>query len=152
MDKGLEIIVTKAQLSKDGQKLELPIPEDKKQEPASEDLDALLDDFQKEEQEVNQEEKEQKLQFVLRFDDFEDVISLSKLNVNGSKTTLYSFENRYYLYVDFYNLTDEEVENQLSILLEYASESSISIHRLEEYGKLVVSEHALETIKKHFAS
>lgn len=47
LDKGLEIIVTKAQLSKDGQKLELPIPEDKKQEPASEDLDALLDDFQK---------------------------------------------------------------------------------------------------------
>lgn len=29
LDKGLEIIVTKAQLSKDGQKLELPIPEDK---------------------------------------------------------------------------------------------------------------------------
>ncbi|MFP9036007.1 adaptor protein MecA, partial [Enterococcus faecalis] len=83
--------------------------EDKKQEPASEDLDALLDDFQKEEQAVNQEEKEQKLQFVLRFGDFEDVISLSKLNVNGSKTTLYSFENRYYLYVDFCNMTDEEV-------------------------------------------
>lgn len=152
LDKGLEIIVTKAQLSKDGQKLELPIPEDKKQEPASEDLDALLDDFQKEEQAVNQEEKEQKLQFVLRFGDFEDVISLSKLNVNGSKTTLYSFENRYYLYVDFCNMTDEEVENQLSILLEYATESSISIHRLEEYGKLIISEHALETIKKHFAS
>ena len=30
LDKGLEIVVTKAQLSKDGQKLELPIPEDKK--------------------------------------------------------------------------------------------------------------------------
>ncbi|MGF7533712.1 adaptor protein MecA [Bacillus mexicanus] len=152
LDKGLEIIVTKAQLSKDGQKLELPIPEDKKQEPASEDLNALLDDFQKEEQDVNQEEKEQQLQFVLRFDDFEDVISLSKLNVNGSKTTLCSFENRYYLYVDFCDMIDEEVENQLSILLEYADESSISIHRLEEYGKLIISEHALETIKKHFAS
>lgn len=107
----------------------------------------MLDDFQKEEQAVNQEEKEQKLQFVLRFGDFEDVISLSNLNVNGSKTTLYSFENRYYLYVDFGNMTDEEVENQLSILLEYANESSISIHRLEEYGKLIISEHALETIK-----
>src|SRR5690606_26860994 len=29
LDKGLEVIVTKAQLSKDGQKLELPIPTDK---------------------------------------------------------------------------------------------------------------------------
>ncbi|MDF4189445.1 adaptor protein MecA, partial [Ligilactobacillus salivarius] len=152
LDKGLEIIVTKAQLSKDGQKLELPIPEDKKQEPASEDLDALLDDFQKEEQAVNQEEKEQKLQFVLRFGDFEDVISLSNLNVNGSKTTLYSFDNRYYLYVAFCNMTDEEVETQLSILLAYTNESSISIHLLEESDQLILSEHALEPIKKHFAS
>ena len=152
LDKGLEIIVTKAQLSKDGQKLELPIPEDKKQEPASEDLDALLDDFQKEEQAVNQEEKEQKIKFVLLFGYFEYFISISNFIVNGRKTTLYSFENRYYLYVDFCNMTDEEVENQLSILLEYANESSISIHRLEEYGKLIISEHALETIKKHFAS
>lgn len=152
LDKGLEIIVTKAQLSKDGQKLELPIPEDKKQEPADENLDALLDDFQKEEQAENREEKEQKLQFTLRFDDFEDLISLSKLNLNGIKTTLYSFEDRYYLYADFYEQTDEEVENQLSILLEYAQESSVSIHRLEEYGKLVIADHALYTIKKHFAS
>ncbi|AKL83896.1 adaptor protein MecA [Bacillus atrophaeus] len=152
LDKGLEIIVTKAQLSKDGQKLELPIPEDKKQEQADENLDALLDDFQKEEQADNQEEKEQKLQFVLRFDDFEDLISLSNLNVNGSKTTLYSFENRYYLYVDFQEMSDEEVENQLSILLEYTYESSISIHRIEEYGKLIISEDVLDTIKKHFAS
>ncbi|MFP3393890.1 adaptor protein MecA, partial [Brevibacillus sp. SIMBA_076] len=89
-----EIIVTKAQLSKDGQKLELPIPEDKKQEPADENLDALLDDFQKEEQAESREDKEQKLQFTLRFDDFEDLISLSKLNLNGIKTTLYSFEDR----------------------------------------------------------
>ncbi|MGZ9792494.1 adaptor protein MecA [Bacillus atrophaeus] len=152
LDKGLEIIVTKAQLSKDGQKLELPIPEDKKQEQADENLDALLDDFQKEEQADNQEEKEQKLQFVLRFDDFEDLISLSNLNVNGSKTMLYSFENRYYLYVDFQEMSDEEVENQLSILLEYTYESSISIHRIEEYGKLIISEDVLDTIKKHFAS
>ncbi|MCY8526734.1 adaptor protein MecA [Bacillus atrophaeus] len=152
LDKGLEIIVTKAQLSKDGQKLELPIPEDKKQEQADENLDALLDDFQKEEQADNQEEKEQKLQFVLRFDDFEDLISLSNLKVNGSKTTLYSFENRYYLYVDFQEMSDEEVENQLSILLEYTYESSISIHRIEEYGKLIISEDVLNTIKKHFAS
>lgn len=133
-------------MSKDGQKLELPIPEDKKQHVAEESLDALLDDFQKEEQ-----AEEQKLQFVLKFDDFEDLISLSKMSVSGCQTTLYSHENRYYLFVDFNELPDEEVENQLSILLEYASESKMTIHMLKEYGKLIAADHALHTIKKHFA-
>ena len=146
LDKGLEIIVTRAQLSKDGQKLELPIPEDKKQHVAEESLDALLDDFQKEEQ-----AEEQKLQFVLKFDDFEDLISLSKMSISGCQTTLYSHENRYYLIVDFSELPDEEVENQLSILLEYASESKMTIHMLKEYGTLIAADHALHTIKKHFA-
>ncbi|MCG8399158.1 adaptor protein MecA, partial [Bacillus atrophaeus] len=90
LDKGLEIIVTRAQLSKEGQKLELPIPEDKKQDAAEESLDALLEDFQKEEAEA------QKLQFVLKFADFEDLISLSKMTISGCQTTLYSHENRYY--------------------------------------------------------
>ncbi|MDA1475910.1 adaptor protein MecA [Bacillus changyiensis] len=145
LDKGLEIIVTRAQLSKDGQKLELPIPEDKKQD-TEETLDALLEDFRNEEQ-----EEEQKLQFVLKFADFEDLILLSKMSVSGCQTTLYSHDNRYYLFVDFEELPDEEVENQLSILLEYASESKMTIHMLNEYGTLIVADDALHTIKKHFA-
>ncbi|KKB73344.1 MULTISPECIES: adaptor protein MecA [Bacillus] len=146
LDKGLEIIVTKAQLSKDGQKLELPIPEDKKHDPAEETLDALLEDFHKEEQ-----TEEQKLQFVLRFNDFEDVISLSKVTISGCQTSLYTHENRYYLFVDFNEMPDEEIENQLSILLEYASESKMTIHMLKEYGTLITADHALDTINKYFS-
>ena len=73
------------------------------------------------------------------------------MSVSGCQTTLYSHENRYYLFVDFNELPDEEVENQLSILLEYASESKMTIHMLKEYGKLIAADHALHTIKKHFA-
>ncbi|ATH95069.1 adapter protein MecA [Bacillus glycinifermentans] len=146
LDKGLEIIVTKAQLSKDGQKLELPIPEDKKHDPAEETLDALLEDFHKEEQ-----TEEQKLQFVLRFNDFEDVISLSKVTISGCQTSLYTHENRYYLFVDFNEMPDKEIENQLSILLEYASESKMTIHMLKEYGTLITADHALDTINKYFS-
>ena len=69
------------------------------------------------------------------------------MSVSGCQTTLYSHENRYYLFVDFNELPDEEVENQLSILLEYASESKMTIHMLKEYGKLIAADHALHTIK-----
>lgn len=66
LDKGLEIVVTKAQLSKDGQKLELPIPEDKKDQTDEESLDALLDDFQKEEQDQeDHNEKDKNFNFNL---------------------------------------------------------------------------------------
>ncbi|MCM3365242.1 adaptor protein MecA [Bacillus safensis] len=155
LDKGLEIVVTKAQLSKDGQKLELPIPEDKKDQTDEESLDALLDDFHKEEQDQedhNEKDKKLQLQFVLKMDDFEDLIALSQLNIQDFTTSLYSFENRYYLYVDFHeDLSDEQVENKLSILLEYAHESVVSIYRLKEYGQLIIEGNALETIQQHFS-
>ncbi len=44
LDKGLEILVTRAQVSKDGQRFELPIPEDKLKElPVDERIEELLD-------------------------------------------------------------------------------------------------------------
>lgn len=36
------------------------------------------------------------------------------------------------------------------IILEYGEESTLTIHRLSEYGKQVVKERALETIRNHF--
>ena len=86
-------------------------------------------------------------------DDFEDLIALSQLNMQDFTTSLYSFENRYYLYVDFHeDLSDEQVENKLSILLEYAHESVVSIYRLKEYGQLIIEGNALETIQQHFVT
>ena len=44
LDKGLEILVTKAQISKDGQKFELPIPNEKlKDFPVDDKIEDLLD-------------------------------------------------------------------------------------------------------------
>ncbi|ALC80741.1 MULTISPECIES: adaptor protein MecA [Bacillus] len=151
LDKGLEVIVTRAQLSKDGQKLELPIPEDKKYSQEAEQLNSLLNDLDNEEKPDEIENEETKLQFVLKFADFEDLVSLAKHQFSGCKTTLYSLENTYYLYIDFEQLSDHEVEDQLSLFLEFGSESNATIHRLEEYGTLITAEHALHTIKKHFS-
>ncbi|MCD7034978.1 adaptor protein MecA [Metabacillus sp. GX 13764] len=149
LDKGLEIIVTRAQLSKDGQKLELPIPEDGTEE----DIESLVDqDYPKASSgSKDQKEEEIQLKFVIRFDDFEDLVSLSKTNTGSYENRLYAMDNTYYLYAEFDEQTDDEIENALSILLEYGHESKVSIHRLEEYGKEVMGELALYTIRKHFS-
>ncbi|HZG70514.1 MAG TPA: adaptor protein MecA [Chondromyces sp.] len=152
LDKGLEILVTKAHLSKDGQKFELPIPEDKLKElPMDEKLEELLDEHFHLSSQGQAEETP--LEFMLAFRDFEDLISLSKrTDLDDLVTSLHSFENRYYLYVKFPEeiFSEEEIENTLSILLEYAHESSFTIHRLEEYGKTIMKDNVFQTVRQYF--
>ncbi|MDR4458804.1 adaptor protein MecA, partial [Bacillus tropicus] len=95
-----EVHVTKAELSKAGQKLELPIGVDKIIElPQDEGIESLI------QQELVEEVEEQAgtnlnedgtSAFLIKFNDFEDVISLShRLIFEDIKDQLYSFENRY---------------------------------------------------------
>ncbi|MFK2825810.1 adaptor protein MecA [Bacillus sp. B190/17] len=153
LDKGLEILVTQANLTKDGQRIELPLPEDKYQDfPVDDRLEELLDEQFHENEEEN-EMKEPILDFVLSFNDFEDLIQLSKrTDLDELSTQLYSYNNRYYLFVEFPEdmFDEEEVENALSILLEYANESGSTIHRLQEYGKCVMEDDVFQTVRKHF--
>ena len=102
LDKGLEIMVTKAQLSKDGQKLELSLgDETMKDIPVDEKIESLLDkhfQVKPDAEEQDAVELETNLfEFTIKFHDFEDVISLSKVNgLHGFKSSLYFFENKYY--------------------------------------------------------
>jgi adapter protein MecA 1/2 len=157
LDKGLEVIVTKAQVSKDGQKLELQISDDKLKElPIDENIETLMEhhfnkpDDSKDDQ---MEDFEQQLQFVFKFNDLENLISLSKYPLSAEMTNhLYSLDQNYFLYIEFDDeVIDEEIENTLSIILEYGLESKVTIHRLEEYGNVIAKDHALNVIKKHFS-
>lgn len=152
LDKGLEILVTQANLTKDGQRIELPLPGDKYREfPVDDRLEELLDEhFQASE---DDEAKEPMLEFMLSFNDFEDLIQLSKRTaLDELSTQLYAYNNRYYLFVEFpeETLDEEKVENTLSFLLEYTDESGITIHRLQEYGKCVMESNVFETVRKYF--
>ncbi|WP_077211880.1 adaptor protein MecA [Bacillus dakarensis] len=152
LDKGLEILVTKAQVSKDGQKFELPIPENKlKDLPVDDRIEELLD------QHFNPQDEDSyydsSLEFLIAFKDFEDLISLANRRILDSlNTKLYSFEGKYYLYVEFPEDTfeEEEIDNSLSMLLEYGHETHLTIHRVEEYGKLILSEDVFEELRKYF--
>ena len=152
LDKGLEILVTQAQLTKDGQKFELPIPENKQKDtPVDERIENMLD--QHFNHDMEELELEEDLDFLLTFNDFEDILSLSKrVGLDTITTKLYSFENKYYLYVEFPEelFSEDEIDDTLSILLEYGQETQLTIYRLEEYGKLIIDGHVFEQLRSYF--
>jgi len=157
LDKGLEVLVTKAQLSKDGQKFELPVPNDKiKDIPVDDKIEELLDQHfnpvPTEDDEFFVEEET--LEFLLVFKDFEDVISLSnRVEMADLVTKLYHFEGKYYLYTEFPDdsYEEDEIDDMLSILLEYGYETQLTIHRIQEYGKEIIQGNVFEEIRKHFS-
>jgi len=156
LEKGLEVLVTKAQLSRDGSKLELPLPEDKlKDFPVDEKIEELLDQhFQVgKTQETSEEDEEESLQFTIYYKDIEDLIALAhRADFTALKNSLFVFENRYYLFVEFNNedYSDNDVDNILSLLLEYGMDTDLTIYRLQEYGKEIIHDNALATLAKHF--
>lgn len=156
LDKGLEILVTKAQLSKDGQKFELPMPNEKlKDLPTDEKIEEFLDQHfiprDPDDEEILLEEES--LEFLLAFKDFEDVIMLAnRTGLDDLVTMLYYFEGKYYLYTEFPEeaFDEDEIDNLLSVLLEYGSETQLTIHRVQEYGKEIISENVFAELRKHF--
>lgn len=156
LEKGLEVLVTKAQLSKDGHKFELPISDAKfKEIPVDENIEDILDHhFNPRHDSDNSDIYEGDVEFVLAFTDFEDCIALAKRpGIDELPTKLYSFENKYYLYVEFPEdeFDEEQIDDKLSILLEFTHETPLTVHRIEEYGKLVIGENVFPTLREYFA-
>ncbi|PLS02922.1 adaptor protein MecA [Neobacillus cucumis] len=157
LDKGLEVLVTKAQLSKDGQKFELPIPNDKiKDIPVDDKIEELLDQHftphHSDEDELMLEEDT--LEFLLAFKDFEDIISLSnREGLDNLDTKLYHFEGKYYLYTEFPEdlYEEDEIDDILSVLLEYGYETQLTIHRIQEYGKEIIPKNVFTELRKYFS-
>ncbi|AIM17437.1 MULTISPECIES: adaptor protein MecA [Neobacillus] len=155
LDKGLEVLVTKAQLSKDGQKFELPIPSDNfKDSPVEDKIEELLE--QHYHSNFNDEDvlfEYDNLEFVIAFKDFEDLIHLAKRpGLDELITKLYYFEDNYYLLTEFPEelFGEDEVDDILSVLLEYGNETQVTIHRIQEYGKEIISKNVFAELRKYF--
>lgn len=155
-EKGLEIIVTKARLSHDGLKLELPIVDEEGAE--------ITIEYEADEQ-TNRESKEsgnknplflqKNKSLLIKFNQFEDSIRLAHtIDVEHLNSDLYVFENAYYMYIVFdengATHSDEWIENMKSQILEYGQTSRLTIHRLQEYGKCLMENNAFQQLKKHF--
>ncbi|AIF66081.1 adaptor protein MecA [Terribacillus saccharophilus] len=154
MDKGLEIVVTKAQLSKDGESLELNVDDKTIQSSVEEKVDSVLEEKFGSHQQDSEEEDEEELSFVIQFRDFEDVIQLSHYfeETYGIENRLFHYKDKYMLYVEFDDtiLGDDDQEDVLSQILEFGYDSQITIYRLEEYGKVIFAEDALTNVKQYF--
>ncbi|UYP08921.1 genetic competence negative regulator [Priestia megaterium] len=87
------------------------------------------------------------------FDSFEDVIQLTKCmsNFYDTDSVLYSFEQRFYMLLDYHMLSPAEVGNMIAVLAEYGNPSTITKHRVNEYGKILVEKRALEYINSVFS-
>ncbi|MCK0472618.1 adaptor protein MecA [Halalkalibacter sp. APA_J-10(15)] len=145
LDKGLEIVVTRGQVTDGNVKLEIPVSQDK-----DSDEQTVLDLLAEEEQ---QEDGLEQLEIVIGFLDFEDVIALSHgVIVEDLNTELHYFEGTYYVYVLFnderYN--EDQQDDILSQMLEYGYESDVSIYRIKEYGKEIAAPDALLTMRTSF--
>lgn len=162
LDKGLEIIVTRAQLSQDGSKLELPINDEKQIDlPVDDNMENVIEEqyqgkkssSQRKKKKSNKPKKKQ-LTFLIGFEDFEDLIQLShRFDSQGIETKLYHYDGRYFLYAAFPDHPESEdvhQDNELSVLLEYGFESKLTVHRLSEYGKLILREDVLGQIREYF--
>ncbi|MGP4073904.1 adaptor protein MecA [Piscibacillus sp. B03] len=165
LDKGLEIVVTKAQVSKDGEKLEFqgddgnPI-----QHNLEEKLESLMEQrpasrrkskkTYRPQHDTSNDQEADDLDIVVTFNDIEDVISLSH-SLTDSRfidDRLYAFENQYYLFVAFPEgyLSEDEQENYISHILEFGEETNVSVHYLMEYGHEVFGDQALKQLKSKF--
>ncbi len=145
LEKGLEIVVTRGQVSGGNVKLEIPVIHDDDQE-----IHRQIDLFAHQE---TIDPMEEQLEIVIGFNDFEDVIALSQnFFVDDVTNELYYFEGKYYLYVVFNDdrYDEDEQDDMLSQMLEYGFESDVSIHRIKEYGKEIVAENALPFIRNSF--
>ena len=90
------------------------------------------------------------VEILFEFEEFEHVIRLAKqlacIGFLGGK--LYAMNDLYYLLVE--NVCQDTQTQIATIMAEYGNPSFISIHVLNEYGKLVMEEFAVNQIMTYF--
>lgn len=96
------------------------------------------------------------LQSVIRFDSFEDLIELARYAKLGNVVSnLYRMDGEadvYYLHLLFYleDTSENQVNDDMAVVLEYGTMTSITPEVLAEYGYLVMERSALEQTKHYF--
>ncbi len=90
---------------------------------------------------------------VLRFNQFEDMIELSKMmHVDKARSNLFLYKESYYLNLVFFvsEMTERSAEEEISLALEFAEKTSVTQGILEEHGKMLMEKNALELTRHYF--
>lgn len=92
-------------------------------------------------------------EFVLAFNNFEDVISLAQLfRPEGLASNLFKYQDKYYLELVFF--VDQSsagvIKDDVAVALEYGNQTKVTADVLLEHGEKVMSNAALETVRHYF--
>ena len=101
---------------------------------------------------VNHTEDETK-EIVLKFNEFEDMIELSKMmHLDNAVTNLFLYKDIYYLNLIFFidELTERSADEEIALALEFADKTPVTQGILEEHGKLIMEKKALELTRHYF--
>lgn len=84
------------------------------------------------------------------FNDFEDLIQLSYQLTNQGllNSTLYFYNEHYYLLIE--NVQETIYDKVISIAAEYGNASTLTLHRMNEYGACIIEKEAIHVITTHF--
>lgn len=92
-------------------------------------------------------------EIVLKFNEFEDMIELSKMmHLDNAVTNLFLYKDIYYLNLIFFidELTERSADEEIALALEFADKTSVTQWILEEHGKLIMEKNALELTRHYF--
>src|SRR5690625_3231365 len=159
LEKGLEVIVTRAQVSKNGETLDLFTGSDSPNMADHERIENLLENKGEDERDENTEEfidvLDENFSIIVRFIEFEDVIQLShSLNevADDITDTLFHYKDKYYLYMEFSQdiFDDDDQEDIISLVFEYAHDCETTLSVLEEYGKIIFENQTFSQVRSFF--
>ncbi|WP_432354681.1 adaptor protein MecA [Sporosarcina sp. A2] len=152
MSGGIEVLVTRAQLPEEGESTEYPYGIDDPRKLFQPELEASIDSSDSANDPVS-ENRMVTAREMFVFKEFDDLIPLASQLANFDESTaLYAYEEKYYLHID-YSSSDKEVSDKIdveSIVLEYGVPTNITIHRLQEYGTVVMDSNVFQTIESYF--
>ncbi|WP_138492981.1 genetic competence negative regulator [Paenibacillus pinistramenti] len=89
---------------------------------------------------------------VYAFSDFEVLIEAAHV-LNQTLTgagRLYNYKGKWVLYLEPEDVEEAKQQLLIAVLAEYGEATSVTPAVLEEYGKVVMEEHAIRTIVTHF--
>ncbi|ARK25571.1 adaptor protein MecA [Sporosarcina sp. P37] len=150
MNEGIEVIVTRAHLPKNAESSQFPFGIEDPEELFDPIFDAINE---------TEEDSEEELQITDKlfvFNEFDQIIPLAAKMISLEDefdSQLYAFEDRYYLNLRFDSslIEKKRAKDIASMVTEYGAMSKMSIHRIAEYGTVVMDSNVFEQVNKYFS-
>lgn len=92
---------------------------------------------------------------VLRLHSFDDMIAIAEaLKLSEAASNLYHYKNDYYLELIFRvnEMSPESIKDELAVAYEYAEKTKITADVLDEHGKKIMAQSALQLTRRYFTA